>query len=167
MLLKNATTSIQQFGLGSTLGGESRFIQIPAMATVELDDKDWKAITSSLTRVQVYEDTEEPIGTEEFGQAKIGKDFLYKSVKVPTGRFHKVNLTLEMVKAGRLIIVKAPESGLTVAQLVKRINLVKGMSVDDKDFTQEELEAVYLENEVKIKAAIVAAKAVATGELKA
>ncbi len=166
MLLKNNSKSVQQFSLGGSLG-ESRFIQVPAMATVELDDKDWESLVTSRTRAQVYESVQEPIGTEEFGQAKIGKDRLFKTVKVPTGRFHYINLTLEMVKEGRLVVIEAPKSGLSVEKLVARINLVKGLSVDAEEFSIEELEGIYMENRAKIEEAIEARKAVKDGQLSA
>lgn len=162
MLLKNNSKSIQQFSLnskGETGGINPRFLQVPSGATVEIEDKDWMAMTADLVKVQEYEDTLEPIGTEEFGQAKIGKDLLVKTVKTPTGRYKQINLTLEMVKEGRLTIVEAPSTGLTVAQLVKRINLVKGLAVNADDFTEVELEEVYMENQHKIDNAIKLAKA--------
>jgi hypothetical protein len=170
MLLKNNSKSIQQFSLNKqddTNAVVPRFLQIPAGATVEVEDVDWKTITSDLTRVQIYESTEEPIGTEEFGQAKIGKEALFKTVKVPTGRFQKVNLVLEKVKQGRLVVVEAPSTGLTLEQLVARINLVKGLSVDTDNFSKEELEEVYLENQHKIEAAVEARRKVKENTLEA
>jgi hypothetical protein len=170
MLLKNNSKSVQQFSL-NTISAEGavspRFLQVPSGATVEIDDEDWKMLTADLVKVLVYETTQEPIGTEEFGQAKIGKELLFKTVKVPTGRYNMVNLTLEMVKEGRLIVVEAPSTGLTTEQLVARINLVKGLSVDAENFSQEELEQVYLENEHKIENALAARKAVKENSIEA
>jgi hypothetical protein len=161
MLLKNNSKSVQQFSLNTVLDEKvsPRFLQIPAGATVEVDNADWRLLTADLTKVQIYEDSSEAIGTEEFGQAKMGKDPLSKTVKVPTGKYKMVNLTLEMVKERRLIIVEAPSIGLSVAKLVGRINLVKGLSVDADNFSEEELEEVYRENLHKIEAALVEAQA--------
>ena len=162
MLLKNNTKSVQQFSLNSVDSDgvvTPRFLQIPAKATVEITDKDWTSLTSGTVRVQAYESTQEPIGTEELGQAKIGKDVLESKVKVPTGVFKDVNLTLQMVKEGRLIVVEAPKTGLSEAQMVARINLVKGLSVDEGSFSKSELEELYTENLSKINEARKAKKA--------
>ena len=162
MLLKNNTKSVQQFSLtAKNLQGviTPRFLQIPAGATVEVDDADWRLLVSSISRVQIYESSEEPIGTEEFGQAKLGKRLLTKKVKNPTGRYRETNLVLDLVKSGRLQVLQAPKSGKSVTQLINSINLVKGLSVNAEDFTLEELEEVYMTHQHAVDEAVSAKKA--------
>lgn len=133
----NETRNLQFFFYKKDKTGKAvlDFVHIPGGATVDLDDSVYKALTSSVTEVEVMREEVVPLDDSNIGaDVKTGKESLVIKEYYNTGETRKVNLVLEAVRKGSLTIVERVKVGMPEVEKVLAANGIatKDMSDDAK-----------------------------------
>ena len=137
----NETRNLQFFFYKKDKAGKAvlDFVHIPGGATVELDDSVYKALTSSVTEVEVMREEVVPLDDSNIGaDVKTGKEALVIKEYYSTGKTRKVNLVKEAIKSGSLTIVERVKVGMQDIDAI----LVKN-GVDVKDMPEDVKLALY------------------------
>jgi len=124
---------------------KSEFVYIPSQATVELDDKLWKAAISAKTDVQEWEEVEMPIGHDDFGQASIGERKLTKLTRIPTGVKKTISLVQSAVDSGILTVLSKPKLNMSRKQLIDAVEGKLGFPLP-ADIEDDKLLGMYERN---------------------
>ncbi|HEI0612405.1 TPA: hypothetical protein SIF59_004288 [Escherichia coli] len=134
MQLKNNTPANVQLYFTVKKNGrdEVDFIHIPGKATVEIDDKIFKQLTTSKTEVRVKREEVQEIETEN--PVTMDKRKLTVKEYYDTGETKVVNLMLERIKAGEFTVVErvAISEKEMDAVLVANNIKIEGMTPEQK-----------------------------------
>lgn len=140
-LKNNETRNLQFFFYKKDKSGKPvlDFVHIPGGATVEIDDEVYKAITSSVTEVEVMREEEVKLDDSNIGaDVKSGKEALMIKEYYTTGKTRKVNLVKEAIKAGSLSIVERVKVGMPD---IDKVLVANGVNI--KDMPEEAKLALY------------------------
>ena len=112
-------------------------VNIPAKATIEVDDDLWSSAWGARTTVPIYDYLEEKVDTGIKDETK------QVSIKIPmaTGKSRTIYPLREMVKSGQLVIVKAAELKLTREEVLAAV--VKAGFPVSKDIDDQKLRDLY------------------------
>lgn len=130
----NETRNLQFFFYKKDKAGQAvlDFVHIPGGATVELDDSVYKALTSSVTEVEVMREEVVPLDDSNIGaDVKTGKEALVIKEYYNTGETRKVNLVLEAIKKGTLSIVERVKVGMPEVEKVLAANGIATKDLSD------------------------------------
>lgn len=134
-LKNNKSRNVQLFFYKKDKSGRVAldFVHIPGNATVEIDDEIFKAVTSSLTSVEVMREEVVELSEDSIGaEVKSGKEALTIREFYQTGEYREVNLVLEGIKAGDFTVVQRVKVGMKEVEATLVAN-----SIDIKDMSDE------------------------------
>lgn len=115
-------------------------IRIPPEATVEIDDKIWKAALKSSAKRQGVELVKEQVQVGISDKEKATK--LNMTVPVGDGKQRNYNPVREMIDMGMLKVVAAAENEMSVDDLRKAIEDIQGYALP-KDVAKDKLVSMY------------------------
>lgn len=139
MLLKNKQTrNVQMYFYKKDNNGVSKldFVHIPAGATVELDDKIYKALLESKTEVKVLKEVVQVVDGDV--AVKMGKEDVTIKEYYETGETKVVNLFEEDIKAGLFEVLSRPKVSM---QEVEALLTSNGIAL--KDLNEDAKLALY------------------------
>lgn len=132
MKVRNLTSHAIQFMFDKTNNAaqpEFDFVHIPpdmGKGYVVIDDEIWNKISEQEVRVQKFKEEEETISGVQLDNKPI-----VRTIQVPTGEFHQINVVKNLIRQKRLEIVVAEEDTRAESELkmIDELNEL-GFSVD-------------------------------------